>query len=64
MGYYRGQYSDAVLSELENQNDNELEGISAKVKILKDVRLPIPFLTPLSTSTQSANKPPYSSQSQ
>lgn len=35
----RGQYSDAVLSELENQNDQHLEGISAKVKMLKDVRL-------------------------
>ena len=55
MEYYRGQYSDAVLSELENQNDNELEGISAKVKMLKNVRLPIPFLTQLSTLTQPAN---------
>ncbi len=36
----RGQYSDAVLSELESQNDNELEGMSAKVKMLKDVRRP------------------------
>ncbi|KAL6720300.1 protein transport protein bet1 [Lecanora helva] len=35
----RGQYSDAVLSELENQNDQHIEGISAKVKMLKDVRL-------------------------
>ena len=33
----RGQYSDAVLSELESQNDNHLEGMSAKVKMLKDV---------------------------
>ena len=41
---YRGQYSDAVLSELENQNDQHLEGISAKVKMLKDVRL---FYRPL-----------------
>lgn len=55
MEYYRGQYSDAVLSELENQNDNELEGISAKVKMLKNVRLSIPFLTQLSTLTQPAN---------
>ena len=38
---YRGQYSDAVLSELENQNDQHLEGISAKVKMLKDVRCSI-----------------------
>ena len=34
----RGQYSDAVLSELESQNDTHLEGMSAKVKMLKDVR--------------------------
>lgn len=34
----RGQYSDAVLSELENQNDEQLEGMSARVKMLKDVR--------------------------
>lgn len=33
----RGQYSDAVLSELESQNDEQLEGMSAKVKMLKDV---------------------------
>jgi len=33
----RGQYSDAVLSELEGQNDVQLEGMSAKVKMLKDV---------------------------
>ncbi|KAL8729145.1 MAG: hypothetical protein Q9181_005107, partial [Wetmoreana brouardii] len=32
----KGQYSDAVLSELENQNDAQVEGISAKVKMLKD----------------------------
>ena len=36
----RGQYSDAVLSELENQNDQQLEGMSAKVRMLKDVRSP------------------------
>lgn len=45
---FRGQYSDAVLSELENQNDQHLEGISAKVKMLKDVRLHSPLLPPLS----------------
>ncbi len=39
----RGQYSDAVLSELESQNDGELEGMSAKVKMLKDVRTPQPL---------------------
>ena len=43
---YRGQYSDAVLSELENQNDQHLEGISAKVKMLKDVCFPLPRSLP------------------
>lgn len=33
----KGQYSDAVLSELESQNDEQLAGISGKVKRLKDV---------------------------
>lgn len=33
----RGQYSDAVLSSLESQNDAEVEGISAKVRALKEV---------------------------
>lgn len=33
----RGQYSDAVLSELESQNDAHVEGILGKVKVLKDV---------------------------
>ncbi|KAL9120002.1 MAG: hypothetical protein Q9187_003443 [Circinaria calcarea] len=37
----KGQYSDAVLSELENQNENEVEGMSAKVKQLKDLTLAI-----------------------
>ncbi|KAL8658810.1 MAG: hypothetical protein Q9202_007413 [Teloschistes flavicans] len=37
----RGQYSDAVLSELENQNDAQVEGISGKVKMLKDLTLAI-----------------------
>lgn len=36
----RGQYSDAVLSSLESQNDSEVEGISAKVKMLKNVQPP------------------------
>ncbi|KPM40352.1 hypothetical protein AK830_g6168 [Neonectria ditissima] len=31
----RGQYSDAVLSELESQNDAHVEGILGKVKVLK-----------------------------
>lgn len=37
---WRGHYSDAVLSSLESQNDAEVEGISAKVKMLKDVSKP------------------------
>ncbi|KAB2579632.1 hypothetical protein BFW01_g4866 [Lasiodiplodia theobromae] len=37
----RGQYSDAVLSELESQNDEQLNGMSAKVKMLKDITLAI-----------------------
>lgn len=37
----RGQYSDAVLSELENQNDAQIQGMSAKVKMLKDITLAI-----------------------
>jgi hypothetical protein len=36
----RGHYSDAVLSSLESQNDAEVEGITSKVKMLKNVRLP------------------------
>jgi blocked-early-in-transport protein 1 len=30
-------YSDAVLQQLESQNDEQIEGLSAKVKLLKDV---------------------------
>ncbi|KAK1145459.1 protein transport protein bet1 [Aspergillus melleus] len=37
----KGHYSDAVLSHLESQNDVEVEGISAKVKMLKDITLAI-----------------------
>ena len=33
----RGQYSDAVLNELESQNEGQVEGILGKVKQLKDV---------------------------
>lgn len=33
----RGQYSDAVLNELESQNDAQVEGILGKVKVLKSV---------------------------
>ncbi|KAI5302616.1 protein transport protein bet1, partial [Ascosphaera pollenicola] len=36
----RGQYSDAVLSSLESQNDEDIEGISARVKMLKNVGPP------------------------
>jgi hypothetical protein len=35
----RGQYSDAVLNELESQNDQQVEGIMGKVKLLKDVSI-------------------------
>jgi len=37
----KGQYSDAVLSELESQNDDQVEGMSAKVKMLKDITIAI-----------------------
>ncbi|KAF4762933.1 hypothetical protein N7455_010129 [Penicillium solitum] len=37
----KGHYSDAVLSSLESQNDVEVEGISAKVKMLKDITIAI-----------------------
>jgi hypothetical protein len=33
----RGQYSDAVLNELESQNDGQVDGILGKVRQLKDV---------------------------
>ena len=47
-GGRRGQYSDAVLSELENQNEAQIEGMSAKVRMLKDVRpFPLPSLASL-----------------
>ena len=39
----RGQYSDAVLSELESQNDQQVEGMSAKVRMLKDVSFSFDF---------------------
>jgi hypothetical protein len=44
----RGQYSDAVLDELESQNDAQVEGMTAKVRMLKDVSSPSP---PLNTYT-------------
>ncbi|KAI1278601.1 hypothetical protein F5Y07DRAFT_64055 [Xylaria sp. FL0933] len=37
----RGQYSDAVLSELESQNDQQVEGILGKVKVLKEMTVAI-----------------------
>ena len=47
----KGQYSDAVLNELESQNDAQVEGILGKVRVLKDVSckttlsLPPPFFS-------------------
>lgn len=37
----RGQYSDAVLNELESQNDAQVDGILGKVRILKDMTVAI-----------------------
>ncbi|KAK1830771.1 hypothetical protein QBC39DRAFT_103338 [Podospora conica] len=37
----RGQYSDAVLNELESQNDAQVDGILGKVRILKDMTMAI-----------------------
>jgi len=37
----RGQYSNAVLDELESQNDGQVEGILGKVKMLKDMTVAI-----------------------
>ncbi|KAK3900799.1 hypothetical protein C8A05DRAFT_35550 [Staphylotrichum tortipilum] len=37
----KGQYSDAVLNELESQNDQQVEGILGKVKLLKDMTVAI-----------------------
>ncbi|KAF1990051.1 hypothetical protein K402DRAFT_460772 [Aulographum hederae CBS 113979] len=50
----RGQYSDAVLSELESQNDEQLEGLSGKVKMLKDITTAIG--TEIRESTALAEK--------
>lgn len=33
----RGQYSASVMEELESQNDAQVEGLSAKVKMLKEI---------------------------
>ncbi|QSZ32897.1 hypothetical protein DSL72_002478 [Monilinia vaccinii-corymbosi] len=37
----RGQYSDAVLNELESQNNDQVEGIMGKVKQLKSMTIAI-----------------------
>ncbi|CAK7202919.1 protein transport protein bet1 [Sporothrix eucalyptigena] len=37
----KGQYSDAVLNELESQNDQQIEGILGKVRVLKDMTVAI-----------------------
>ncbi|KAK2072948.1 hypothetical protein P8C59_007266 [Phyllachora maydis] len=37
----RGQYSNAVLDELESQNDQQVAGILGKVKVLKDMTVAI-----------------------
>ncbi|KAL4900033.1 hypothetical protein BDW74DRAFT_162575 [Aspergillus multicolor] len=37
----KGHYSDAVLSHLESQNEDEVEGITAKVKMLKNLTIAI-----------------------
>lgn len=37
----KGQYSDAVLNELESQNEAQVEGILGKVKVLKEMSVQI-----------------------
>ncbi|KAH6622832.1 hypothetical protein F5144DRAFT_341109 [Chaetomium tenue] len=37
----KGQYSDAVLNELESQNDQQVDGILGKVRLLKDMTVAI-----------------------
>lgn len=37
----KGQYSDAVLNELESQNDEQVSGILGKVRVLKDMTVAI-----------------------
>ncbi len=46
-----------MLSELENQNDQHLEGISAKVKMLKDVRFPFALLSSARPLVLSSHSP-------
>lgn len=37
----KGRYSDAVLNELESQNEDQVGEMSKKVRMLKDVRSPL-----------------------
>ncbi|CAN6672553.1 protein transport protein Bet1p [Trichomonascus vanleenenianus] len=37
----KGQYSSQVLSDMESQNDQQMEGLSAKIKLLKEVSIDI-----------------------
>ncbi|MCJ1475005.1 hypothetical protein MMC13_003665 [Lambiella insularis] len=37
----KGQYSDAVLDELESQNEAQVQGMTAKVRLLKDLTVAI-----------------------
>ena len=39
----KGQFSDAVLNELESQNESQVEGIMGKVKVLKEVCSYVPL---------------------
>jgi blocked-early-in-transport protein 1 len=34
----KGQYADSVMDTLESQNDDTIEGLSQKVRMIKDVR--------------------------
>lgn len=43
----RGQYSAAVLDELESQNDEHVGVLTSKVRMLKDVCFFAPPLSPL-----------------
>lgn len=40
----RGQYSSSVLDELESQNEEQVGVLTSKVKMLKDVGVPLPAL--------------------
>lgn len=44
----KGQYSDAVLNELESQNDDQVAGILGKVRVLKDVSVSLSLSISLS----------------